>query len=277
MQGEYAPGMADPGATATTADEPLVTVDLRSDGVAVLRLGRPPLNPLSKAMLGELAVAARRIGADDAARAVVVCGSAKALAAGADIDEFADPAAARSVTTAFRAALDALAGLQCPVIAAISGYALGGGLELALACDLRVASESARLGQPEILLGIIPGGGATQRLARLVGSARAKDLIWSGRQVRAEEALAIGLVDRVVPADEVEASALEWAAALAAGPAVAIRLAKQAVDRGLDGPLAAGLDLESDLFVDVFASEDAAIGVRSFREQGPGKAEFTGR
>ncbi|MFO7589442.1 MAG: enoyl-CoA hydratase-related protein [Acidimicrobiia bacterium] len=258
-------------------ERPFVAVDVRDDGIAVLRLDRPPLNPLSRALLADLTGAARRVTADDAVRAVVVCGSPKALAAGADIEEFGDPAAARSVTTAFRDALDAVAGITVPVIAAINGYALGGGLELALACDLRVAGDSARLGQPEILLGIIPGGGATQRLARLVGSARAKELIWSGRQVRADEALAIGLVDRVVPADDVETSAIEWAAGFATGPAVAIRLAKRAVDAGLDGPLAEGLDLESDLFVDVFESDDAAIGIRSFREQGPGRAEFTGR
>ncbi|HEU5302207.1 MAG TPA: enoyl-CoA hydratase-related protein [Acidimicrobiia bacterium] len=258
-------------------ERPFVAVDVRDDGVAVLRLDRPPLNPLSRALLADLAAAARRVAADAAVRAVVVCGSAKALAAGADIEEFDDPAAARSVTAAFRDALDAVAGIGVPVIAAINGYALGGGLELALACDLRVAGDSARLGQPEILLGIIPGGGATQRLARLVGSARAKELIWSGRQVRADEALAIGLVDRVVPSDDLETNAIEWAAGFAAGPAVAIRLAKRAVDEGLDGPLAEGLDLESDLFVEVFESDDAAIGIRSFREQGPGKAEFTGR
>ncbi|HUV11951.1 MAG TPA: enoyl-CoA hydratase-related protein [Acidimicrobiia bacterium] len=258
-------------------DRAFVAVEVRTDRVAVLRLDRPPLNPLSQAMLGDLAAAARRVSSDDAVRAVVVCGSPKALAAGADIEELADPAAARSVTTAFREALDAVAAITCPVIAAISGYALGGGLELALACDLRVAADSARLGQPEILLGIIPGGGGTQRLARLVGSARAKDLIWSGRQVRADEALTIGLVDRLAAADDVEASALEWAASFASGPTVALGLAKRAIDEGLDGPLAEGLDLESDLFVEVFESEDATIGVRSFQEQGPGKAEFTGR
>ena len=265
--------MADPG----SKDRPFVVVEVRGDGVAVLRLDRPPLNPLSKALLAELAAAAHRVSGDATVRAVVVCGSPKALAAGADIDEFADPAAARSVTAAFREALDALAGLRCPVIAAISGYALGGGLELALACDLRIAADSSRLGQPEILLGIIPGGGGTQRLARLVGSARAKELIWSGRQVRAEEALGIGLVDRVVDADDVEAKAIEWAGELAAGPTVAIGLAKRAIDEGLDGPLSEGLDLESELFVEVFDSDDAAIGVQSFRAHGPGKAEFTGR
>lgn len=266
-----------PSADQFSADQAGVAVEVRDDAVAVLRLDRPPMNPLSRAMLAEIADAARRVAADAAVRAVVVCGSEKALAAGADIAEFGDAAAARSVTIAFRDALDALAAVPYPVIAAISGYALGGGLELALACDLRVAAESARLGQPEILLGIIPGGGATQRLARLVGSARAKELIWSGRQVRADEALAIGLVDRVVPAGEAETKAIEWAAGFASGPTVAIGLAKRAIDQGLDGALAAGLDLESELFVEVFDSEDAAIGVQSFREHGPGKATFTGR
>ena len=269
--------MPEPSERTNTDDRPEVAVEVRADGVSVLRLDRPPLNPLSKAMLGALAAAARRVDVDPAVRAVVVTGSAKALAAGADIEEFADPAAARSVTSAFRDALDAIGAVRHPVIAAISGYALGGGLELAMACDLRVAAESARLGQPEILLGIIPGGGATQRLPRLVGVARAKELIWSGRQVRADEALAIGLVDRVVPVDRAEPSAIEWAAMLAAGPTAAIRFAKQVIDRGLDGSLGAGLDLESDAFVEVFATDDAGIGVQSFRDHGPGKAVFTGR
>ena len=169
------------------------------DGVAELQLNRPPMNPLSRAMLGAIRDAARELAADADVKAVVVTGSDQAFAAGADIDEFDDGEAARVIGMAFREAFDAIAAIPRPVIAAIQGYALGGGLELAMACDLRVASENARVGQPEILLGIIPGAGGTQRLARLVGAARAKELIWSGRQVRADEALAIGLVDRVVP------------------------------------------------------------------------------
>ena len=164
-----------------------------------------------------------------------------------------------------------------PVIAAIHGVALGGGLELAMACDLRIAADNARVGQPEILLGVIPGAGATQRLPRLVGPARAKELIWSGRQVKADEALAIGLVDRVVPADELEDAALAWAASLASGAVAAMGLAKRVIDGGLGGRLAAGLDLEADAFVEVFGTEDAATGVRSFLEHGPGKAKFAGR
>src|SRR5439155_19066929 len=181
------------------------------------------------------------------------------------------------VSDRFRRALDGLAAIPRVVIAAVGGYALGGGCELALACDLRVAAENARLGQPEILLGIIPGGGGTQRLARLVGVSRAKALILTGRQVGAEEALRIGLVDRVVPADKLLDESMALARSLARGPLQAHALAKRAIDDGLDLPLAAGLDLERDLFVEVFRTDDAAIGVRSFLDHGPGKAEFTGR
>src|SRR5690242_4636085 len=247
------------------------------DGVTLLRLNNPPMNALSRALLAELRDAARQLAADAAVKAVVVAGGEKAFAAGADISEFGDQDAARAIETAFREAFDAVATIPRPVIAAIGGYALGGGMELALACDLRVASENARLGQPEILLGIIPGAGGTQRLTRLVGPARAKELIWSGRQVRANEALEMGLVDRVAAPAELEVAALHWAGELAAGAVVAMGHAKRAIDQGLDGSLAAGLDLEADLFVDVFGTEDAKTGVASFLANGPGKAKFAGR
>jgi enoyl-CoA hydratase/carnithine racemase len=253
-----------------------VTTERRGD-VAVLQLNRPPMNPLSQALLANLRDLARGVSADPSVKAVVVTGSDRAFAAGADIDEFGDSEAARRIEVGFRDAFDAVAAIPRPVIAAVRGYALGGGLELALACDLRVAADSARVGQPEILLGIIPGAGATQRLTRLVGPARAKELVWSGRQVRADEALAIGLVDRVVPADEVVDHALAWATALAAGAVVAMGLAKQVIDEGLGRPLAEGLDAEMRAFVEVFETDDARIGVESFRESGPGKAHFTGR
>jgi len=255
----------------------LVLCERRPDGVAVLRLHRPPLNPLSRALLGQLTTHATALAADADVKAVVLIGGERALAAGADIDEFGGPAEAQVVAAGFRAAGDALGAIPRPVIAAISGFALGGGFELALACDLRIAGDTARIGQPEILLGIIPGGGGTQRLSRLVGPARAKELCWSGRQVRADEALALGLVDRVVPADDLEAAALEWAAALGAGAVVAMGQIKRAVDGGLDFPLADALDLEAQCFVDTFATEDAATGIASFKEHGPGKATFAGR
>ena len=249
----------------------------RADGVAVVRIDRPPLNALSGALLDELATVVRDLAGDSGVKAVVVLGGPKAFAAGADISEFGGPDEARAVSQRFRAAFDAIGEIPRPVIAAINGVALGGGLELALACDLRVASDNARVGQPEILLGVIPGAGATQRLPRLIGPARAKDLIWTGRQVKADEALAIGLVDRVVPAAELEDAALEWAASLASGAVVAMGIAKRVIDAGLGGRLDAGIDLETEAFAEVFGTEDAATGVRSFLEHGPGKARFVGR
>ena len=254
----------------------LVRLDRRDDGVAVITLDNPKVNALSAALLNELRDVAAGLTADPP-RAVVVTGGPKVFAAGADISQFGGPDEAREVGGAFLEALEAVAAIPRVTIAAIGGYALGGGCELALACDLRLASERARLGQPEILLGIIPGGGGTQRLARLVGPSRAKDLILSGRQVTAEEALHMGLVDRVVPVEGFEDAALTWAAEFAAGPSAVAGLAKAAIDRGLDMDLPDGLRLEQDLFVESFRTEDSQTGVASFREHGPGKARFTGR
>jgi enoyl-CoA hydratase/carnithine racemase len=255
----------------------LVHLDSYDDGVTVVRLDNPPVNALSRAVLAEIGAVANALARDAAVKAVVLTGEGKAFAAGADISEFGGADRAREITNGFRAAFDAVAGVPRPVIAAVNGVALGGGMELALACDLRVVADTARLGQPEILLGIIPGAGATQRLPRLVGPARAKELVWSGRQVGADEALAIGLADRVAPATELVETALAWASELAAGAVVAMGLAKAAIDRGLDGPLGPGLDIESDAFAEVFDTDDAAAGVRSFLEHGPGKATFQGR
>jgi enoyl-CoA hydratase/carnithine racemase len=259
------------------SDDELVITEPRDDGVALLRLNRPPLNPLSCALLDAIAAAAGTVGADPSVKAVVVTGNERAFAAGADVNEFVIPDKAERIGGAFRGACDALAAIPRPVIAAVNGYALGGGLEVALACDLRVAGESARIGFPEILLGIFPGGGGTQRLPRLVGPARAKELIWSGRQIRADEALALGVVDRVVPAAGVLDATLEWAGELARGAVVAMGMAKHAVDQGLDLPLPMALDLEAEGFADARATHDADVGIRSFLEHGPGKAEFEGR
>jgi len=253
-----------------------VHVERRDDGVAVVRLDRPKVNALSTALLTELGEAADGLAADPPG-AVVMTGGERVFAAGADIEEFEGADEARRIGATFRDALGAVAALPRFTIAAINGVALGGGLELALACDWRVCAESARLGQPEILLGIIPGGGGTQRLARLVGPTRAKELILTGRQVRAEEALRIGLVDEVVPAAEVLGRALAKAAELAAGAVVAQGLAKAAVDEGIETTLAWGLDRELELFERVFTTEDARTGVHSFLESGPGKARFAGR
>jgi enoyl-CoA hydratase/carnithine racemase len=255
---------------------PLCEVTRGDDGVALVRLDRPKANALSTALLAEIEAVADLMQRDPPG-AVVLWGGERLFSAGAEITEFGGPAEARAVGGAFRRALDAVAAIPRVTIAAVNGYALGGGCELALACDFRVAGSRARFGQPEILLGIIPGGGGTQRLTRLVGPSVAKDMILSGRQVGADEAKAVGLVDRLVPDDEVLASARAWAAEFAAGPVVAHGLAKRAIDGGLDGPLAAGLDLEQEVFAAVFETEDAATGVRSFVESGPGKASFSGR
>lgn len=253
-----------------------MSLERRPDGVAVLRLERPPVNALDLELLRDLGRQVAALSAD-LPGAVVVAGSGRHFSAGAEIADFDGPEVAAQVATAFHRNLDALARLPRVVIAAIRGVALGGGLEVALACDLRVVSPASRLGQPEIRLGIIPGGGGTQRLPRLIGPARAKELLFSGREVRGEEAVALGLADRLVADGDVEAAALAWAAEFAAGPLVAQGLVKRAVDEGLDHRLADGLVLERRLFEEVFSSEDAAIGVRSFLEAGPGHARFVGR
>jgi enoyl-CoA hydratase len=247
-------------------------------GVATIRLSRPPMNALNTQMQEELRAAATQVTKDDSVRAVVIYGGEKVFAAGADVKEFAGQDHAQMVRDAERlsSSLSALAAIPKPVVAAVTGYALGGGCEVALTADFRVSAEDAKWGQPEILLGIIPGGGGTQRLPRLVGPAKAKDLIYTGRFVDAEEALAIGLVDVVVPAAEVYPAALAMAAKFAKGPALALAAAKAAVDGGLEGSLASGLRLESHLFASLFATEDRTIGMASFLEKGPGKAVFTG-
>lgn len=255
--------------------ETFVTVERRPDGVALVQLDRPKANALSAAVLGQLQEAASEL-ANDPPGAVVLWGGRRIFAAGADIVEL-ESIGAEAVGRNFAAALDTLAAVPRATIAAVNGFALGGGLELALACDFRVSAEDSRFGVPEILLGVIPGGGGTQRLPRLVGSSRAKEMIMAGRQVRAEEAHAIGLVNRVVAPDYVLEAALAWAAELAAGPVVAHGLAKRAVDQGLDGTLEEGLAIEQAAFTAVFRTEDAAIGIRSFSENGPGKASFVGR
>ena len=252
-----------------------VTVERRADNVALVLLDRPKANALSGAVLEQLYGVATDLH-EDPPGAVVLWGGRRIFAAGADIVELGQ-GGAEAVGASFARALGALAGVPRATIAAVNGYALGGGLELALACDFRVCAEDSRFGLPEALLGVMPGGGGTQRLPRLVGPSRAKELIFTGRQVRAEEAQSIGLVNRVVAPDDVLEVALNWAAELAAGPLVAHGLAKSAVDRGLDVPLADGLEIEQEAFTAAARTEDAARGIASFVENGPGKASFVGR
>jgi enoyl-CoA hydratase len=255
--------------------EAFVSTERRPDNVALVQLDRPKANTLSAAVLCQLQAAAEDLAADPPG-AVVVWGGRRIFAAGADITELGDAGAA-AVGANFAGALGALAAIPRATIAAVNGFALGGGLELALACDFRVCAEDARFGLPEVLLGVMPGGGGTQRLPRLIGSSRAKEMIFTGRQVRADEALSIGLVNRVVAPDYVLEAALTWAAELARGPLVAHSLAKSAVDRGLEGTLDRGLAIEQDAFTEAARTEDAARGIASFAENGPGKATFVGR
>ncbi|GAB3998277.1 enoyl-CoA hydratase/isomerase family protein [Nocardioides marmoraquaticus] len=250
-----------------------------TDGVATLRLDRPPMNALSVQVQEEIRAAAAEATERDDVRAVVLYGGEKLFAAGADVKEMATMSHADMVkrSGALMSSLTAVARIPKPVAAAVTGYALGGGCELALTADVRIAADDATLGQPEILLGIIPGAGGTQRLSRLVGPSRAKDLIFTGRFVKADEALAIGLVDRVVPADQVYAEAVAWAQQFAGGAALALRAAKEAIDRGLEVDLETGLEIERQQFAALFATEDRTLGMTSFIEKGPGKATFVGR
>jgi enoyl-CoA hydratase/carnithine racemase len=251
----------------------------RDGAIATIRLDRPPMNALNAQVQAEIAAAAREVHEDEGVRSVVLYGGEKVFAAGADIKEMAGLGYGDMAERARRlqAAFDDVARIPKPVIAAITGYALGGGLEFALTADFRVVGESAKLGQPEILLGLIPGAGGTQRLPRLIGPARAKDLVYSGRFIGAPEALAVGLVDRIAPDGSVYEAACELAARYASGPALALRAAKQAIDTGLEVDLATGLEVERLHFAGLFATEDAQTGMRSFVENGPGKATFQGR
>jgi len=256
--------------------ESVINLERRDDGVAIITLTNGKVNPLSTAVLEGLHAIADELTAD-LPGAVIVTGGERIFAAGADISEFGGPEEGAEITRKFHDALGALAALPRMVIAEVAGYALGGGCELAMACDYRIASTKAVFGQPEILLGIIPGGGGTQRLPRIVGASRAKEISLSGRQVAAEEALRIGLADEVVEHEALRDRSLELASSLAKGALVAQGLAKEAIDRGLSLTLDDGLAVEREAFTEVFRSEDSQIGVRSFLEHGPGKADFVGR
>jgi len=250
-----------------------------ADGIATIRLDRPKMNALNAQVQDEIAGAAAQVSADSAVRAVILYGGERVFAAGADIKEMASlgyPEMSER-SAALQASFSAVADIPKPVVAAVTGYALGGGLELALCADFRVLGENAKVGQPEILLGIIPGAGGTQRLPRLIGPAKAKDLIFSGRHMGAAEALAVGLADKVVPDADVYQAARDLVARYATGPALALRAAKQAVNRGLEVELATGLEIERVQFAALFATEDQKTGMRSFMEDGPGKAVFGGR
>ncbi|MEU6268703.1 enoyl-CoA hydratase/isomerase family protein [Saccharopolyspora shandongensis] len=255
-------------------------VRLEVDGeIGTIRLDRPPMNALNRQIEVELRETAIEAAERSDVRAVIVYGGEKVFAAGADIKEMAEMSytdMARKEERGLSDAMRQVAAIPKPTVAALTGYALGGGFELALSCDRRIAGENVKVGQPEILLGVIPGAGGTQRLARLIGPSKAKDIIYTGRFVDAQEALSLGMIDEVVAPDEVYAAARRWAEQFTGGAARALAAAKAAIDGGLDVDLDNGLKLETHLFAGTFATDDQKIGMRSFIENGPGKAKFTG-
>ena len=249
------------------------------DGVATIRLDRPPMNAINDVLTRQLREAAEEASMREDVGAVVIWGGPQIFAAGADVKMMVDmtPREVKPMIQGLQDVYNEVEEIPKVTIAAINGYCLGGGLELAMCADLRFCAEDARLGQPEIMLGIIPGAGGTQRLPRLVGLGRAKDIIYSGRPVRSEEAKAIGLVNDVFPAEEVYTKAVERARRYADGPRVALRAAKVATNWGARGEFRAGIILEREVFADLFSTEDQKTGMTSLLEQGPGKATFAGR
>jgi enoyl-CoA hydratase len=248
----------------------------RDGAVAVLTLNRPDaLNALSDDLMVELVETLQELDRDDEVRCIVLAGNDKAFAAGADIAELARSSAIDLYYQRRIERWDAIRGLWTPLVAAVSGYCLGGGCELAMACDLIIASESAKFGQPETGVGVIPGAGGTQRLTRAVGKAVAMDVVLSGRFLSAEEALAAGLVARVVGEGEWLEEAKKVAQEIATKAPVATRLAKEGVDRAYEGPLDLGLEHERRLLYLAFASEDAKEGLNAFMEKR--KPEWKGR
>jgi enoyl-CoA hydratase/carnithine racemase len=253
-----------------------VNVMTDDQGVATIRLDRAPVNALNVEIWDEFADAGRQVTADDAVRAVVLWGGPKVFAAGADIKAMREMDFQAAFRTAGRlqTAFEILAAIPKVTIAAVNGYALGGGCELAMTADFRYAADNAKFGQPEIKLGLIPGAGGTQRLARIIGVQKAKEWVYGGELYDAETCQQLGLVDRLYPADEVYDRAVDAARAYAAGP-FAMRLAKKAIDEGTQMDLASALKLETELFAACFATEDQKIGMDAFIAKGT--AEFTQR
>jgi enoyl-CoA hydratase/carnithine racemase len=250
--------------------DPLVRLDL-DDGVGVVRLDRPPANAISLRLALDLLDTLREAGSRDDVGAIVLWGGPKLLAAGADIKEMVDhgPEEIREQVGALGDACDLLEALPKLSIAVITGFALGGGFELSLACDLRYAAQDAKVGQPEVAIGVMPGAGGTQRMTWLAGLAVARDLTYTGRQVDADEAKELGLVDRVYPTHEVFEAAVRDARRFARGPRGALAAAKEALREAVRTPGAAGIAREKELFIALFGSHDQREGMRAFIEKRP--------
>jgi len=245
----------------------------KEDGLGIMTINSPPVNALSKQVISEILLCVKEMEADTEVRAMIITGAGdKAFVAGADIKEFpklmeGKAGAAAEYSKNAHKMFNAIDNFPKPTIAAVNALALGGGCELALACDLRVASKKALLGLPEIKLGVFPGGGGTQRLPRLVGEAKAKELMYLGNFISADEALQIGLVNRVVSPEKILEAAKALGKEIAGRSGVALNLIKQCVDRGLQMTLEEGLRLEIDLFDRVFLAEDVKEGVSAFMEK----------
>jgi enoyl-CoA hydratase len=244
------------------------TVLTRQDGYAILQINRPEvLNALNVALMTELVDTLETLDKDDGVRCMILTGNEKAFAAGADIKEMADASAMEMLTRDQFARWDRIRKVKKPIIAAVSGFALGGGCELAMTCDMVIASETARFGQPEINIGVMPGAGGTQRLTRAVGKVKAMELVLTGRMITADEALRWGLINRVVPVEQYLEEAKAWAREIAAKPPVAVRLAKEAVLKSFDTTMEGGLEFERKNFYLLFASDDQKEGMKAFSEK----------
>ena len=262
--------------TAGAMQDDVLLESRPADGVVLLRLNRPAvLNALNLALRQALAAAMQRLDADASVRVVVLAGSERAFCAGADLNEYVDATPVEILARGMDRLWDAIAGCRKPLIAAVRGHALGGGCELAMHADIIIAGHRASFGQPEVRIGIMPGGGATQRLTRAVGKFHAMKLLLTGRPIDAFEARELGLVSELSEDDEVEARALALAGELAALPPLSLRFIKEAVLEGMDGGLAAGLRLERKSFQILFATEDKSEGIRARLEKR--SAQFRGR
>ena len=247
--------------------------------IGILTVSRPEaLNALNSAALEELAARAEEVRGDESIRVLIVTGEGKAFVAGADIAEMKDldPEAGRAFGIKGQAALTAIEKLPIPVIAAVNGFALGGGCELSLCADIRIASEKAKFGQPEVGLGITPGFGGTQRLPRVIGLSKAMELILTGRMIKADEALSIGLVDKVVPPEELMNEAMKLAGSIASNAPVAVRASKAAIRRFTGAALEGDLSFEAELFGACFATRDQKMAMEAFVSKTE-KSEFTGK
>lgn len=248
----------------------------KQDNYAIVQINRPEvLNALNMALMVELVDTLESLDKDEDVRCIILTGNEKAFAAGADIKEMADASAMEMLLRDQFARWDRIRKIKKPIIAAVSGFALGGGCELVMTCDMVIASETAKFGQPEINIGVIPGAGGTQRLTRAVGKVKAMEMVLTGRMISADEALRWGLINNVVPVEYYLEEAKAWAKEIASKPPVAVKLAKESVLKSFDTTIEGGLEFERKNFYLLFASDDQKEGMKAFAEKR--KAEWKGK